>query len=67
MQVERVREYVARRFPEMAGVKPSVSHSQGKYRFTFKKSRSVEEGRLVQIVRVTSDEDGNVLKVSVSR
>jgi hypothetical protein len=65
-------EYLRDHFPDMKGVRPSVSSrksgGQTRYRFTFRKAlRSSDGERFRQIVNVTTDEEGNVVKVSVSR
>ena len=68
----RVRKYLQAHFPGMGGVKPSISsRNQGgrvEHRFTFRKAlRSSDGERFQQIVHLTTDEEGNVVKVSVSR
>jgi len=67
-RASRVKEYVYSHFPEMKGVQAQVSTSQGRYVYTFRKRLPVAGGGdLLQVVRVLSDEEGEVLKVSVSR
>ncbi len=67
-RASKVRGYIYSRFPEMGGVEPKVSASQGRYVYTFKKRLPVAGGGdLLQVVRVVADKDGEVLKVSVSR
>lgn len=67
-RASKIKEYIYGRFPEMKGVQPKVSASQGKYVYTFKKRFPVAGGGdLQQVVRVLADKDGEVLKVSVSR
>lgn len=68
----RVQEHIRRHFPDMSGMKPTVSSrrygGQVRHRFTFRKTlRSSDGGRYRQIVHVTTDEEGEVLKVAVSR
>jgi hypothetical protein len=68
----RVKKHIKDHFPEMAGVKPKVtSRNHGgemRHRFTFRKALRAPNGeRFQQIVHLTADEDGKVLKVSVSR
>lgn len=68
----KVRKHVADQFPEMSGVRPTVKSSNhgGKttHRFTFRKAlHTAKGGDFQQIVHVTADEEGRVLKVSVSR
>jgi hypothetical protein len=68
----RVKKHIKDHFPEMAGVKPKVTSrnhgGQMRHRFTFRKAlRSPDGEKFQQIVHLTADEDGKVLKVSVSR
>jgi hypothetical protein len=69
---DKVQKYIEDRFPEMGTVRPRVTtdNRDGKtrHRFTFRKAlRSPNGGRFQQIVHLTVDEEGRVLKVSVSR
>lgn len=70
-RLSRVRQYVEGRFPELKGVRPTLSApkqgTSGPYLYTFAKNVSTPAGKLSQVVRVTSDEFGEILKVSVSR
>jgi hypothetical protein len=68
----RVQKYVQDHFPSMKGVKPSVSSrnhaGRVEHRFKFRKAlRSSGAESFQQIVHLTTDEEGNVVKVSVSR
>ncbi|MDH4207597.1 MAG: hypothetical protein OEV76_01845 [Anaerolineae bacterium] len=69
---DKVRKHVADHFPEMSEVRPKVksANHDGKttHRFTFRKAlRTAKGGDFQQIVHVTTDEEGRVLKVTVSR
>ncbi|MFQ5885627.1 MAG: hypothetical protein ACE5II_00165 [Anaerolineae bacterium] len=67
-RASKVKGYIYNRFPEMRGVQPKASASQGRYVYTFRKRLPVAGGGdLLQVVRVVADKDGEVLKVSVSR
>lgn len=68
----KVRKYVREHFPDMGGVRPSVSSGKSggklRHRFTYRRGLQASGGQsLKQIVHLTADEDGNVVKVSVSR
>jgi len=68
----KVRKHIAEHFPEMRGVRARVRSTNhgGKttHRFTFQKALPTPKGGdFQQIVHVTTDEEGCVLKVSVSR
>ena len=69
---KRVQKHLRDEFPEMAGVRPKVTTSnhggEKRHRFTFRKALNTPNGgKFRQIVHLTSDEEGKVLKVSVSR
>jgi hypothetical protein len=69
---DKVQKYIKEQFPQMATVRPKVTtNNRGgktRHRFTFRKAlRSPNGGQFQQIVHLTADEDGKVLKVSVSR
>lgn len=68
----KVQKHLKEHFPEMAAVRPrvtSVNHGgHVRHRFTFRKAlRSCNGERFQQIVHLTTDEGGQVLKVAVSR
>jgi hypothetical protein len=68
----RVRKHIKDHFPEMAGVRPKVTSRQHRgetrFRFTYRKTLRPANGqKFQQIVHLTTDEGGKVLKVSVSR
>lgn len=68
----RVQKHVKKHFPEMASVKPKVSSvnhgGQTRHRFTYRKALSSSNGqKFQQVVHLTTDEEGRVLKVAVSR
>jgi len=60
--------HVARRFPELGGVRPTASGPAERKTFTFAKNVEIAPGRtLRQVVRVTVDGNGRILKVAASR
>lgn len=68
----RVQKHLKDHFPEMSSVRPKVTTSnhsgRARHHFTYRKAlRSTNGVRFQQIVHLTSDDDGKVLKVSVSR
>jgi hypothetical protein len=68
----RVQKHIKNHFPEMSGVRPTVKTSnragETRHRFTFRKAlRSQDKGQFQQLVHLTADAEGKVLKVSVSR
>jgi hypothetical protein len=67
-----VAKHITEHFPELAGAKPKVTLAkhggETRYRFTYRKAlRSANGVKSQQIVHLTADESGRVLKVSVSR
>ena len=67
-RASKVKGHIYSRFPEMRGVEPKVSASQGGYVYTFRKRLPLAGGGdLLQVVRVVADKEGEVLKVSVSK
>jgi hypothetical protein len=69
---KRVSREVARSFPEMKGVRPSVKR-QGKgdreqYLLVYKGKTELPGGReMTRFVRVVIDDMGNILRMSTSR
>lgn len=65
----KVREYVKAHYPEMRGVRPTIDRKKnGRTVFTFRQERPLPDGAiLTQLVRVTADGSGRVVKVTVSR
>lgn len=61
-RLHRVKKYVAQHFPEMAKVIPRVSKSGPTSTYVF-----AIQGRVPEIVRVITNEEGEIIKVSVSR
>jgi hypothetical protein len=71
-ETQAICERVYRRFPEMKGIRPSVRRQQfqGRDQFLlrFETAVSVEGGaRLQAIVRVVTNADGKILKMTSSR
>lgn len=66
---KKILSEVIRRFPDMAGVEPSISSLPNANRlFTFKARQSAEDGSSIStIVKITVDKEGNLLKVTTSR
>jgi hypothetical protein len=69
---DRVQKYIEAHFPEMVSVRPRVTTTNRgnskTHRFTYRKAlRSANGAAFQQIVHLTTDEDGKVVKVSVSR
>ena len=66
-----VNKYVRDRFPDLKGVNPTIvkqARSKNKYRFTYKGSATVADGKKMPIiVRVVCTEEGKIIKLSSSR
>ena len=63
------KAWLEERFPEMRDIEPTLTELENsRYLLTLKKAFITEDGsRVVQVVRATVDEEGQVLKVSVSK
>lgn len=72
--VEQVSREVARSFPEMAGVRPTVRrqetgrHANPQYLLVYKGKAELPGGRLLnRVVRVVVDERGRIVRMSTSK
>jgi hypothetical protein len=72
--ISKVKKEVSRKFPEMAGVKPTVRKQEmeksrdEQYLLTFKGKADLPGGRKIsRVVRVVADERGRILKLSTSK
>lgn len=71
--LEKITRKVVRQFPEMKGVKPTVSSGKRSgelqhYTLTYKGTAELPGGRSMRrVVRVQADENGNVLRMSTSK
>jgi hypothetical protein len=72
--VEKISKQVARKFPEVSGVRPAIQKQRSpggdveQYLLTYKAQSCLPDGRKIsRIVRVVADERGRVLKMSTSK
>ena len=67
--LQQVCNSVYRQFPEVRGVKPSVSSLPGeKFQLIFRGKGETPDGKKIsRIVRVTASEAGKILKMTTSR
>jgi hypothetical protein len=65
--MEKINQRVAREYPEMRGVHPSVASSGDRYTLTYKGTVDTPAGKLARIVRVVADASGRVLRLSTSK
>jgi hypothetical protein len=70
--IEKISRKVAKSFPEMKGVRPSVKREKMRsglrYRLTYRGKAELPGGRtLKRITHVLADESGNVLRMSTSK
>lgn len=65
----KVREYMKAHYPEMKGVRPQIDRGKdGRTVFTYRNERPLPDGKsLKQVIRVTADASGRVVKVAASR
>jgi hypothetical protein len=72
--LEQVSRHVAKKFPEMVGVRPTIRR-QGKsssddpcFVLTFKGKAELPGGRKIsRIVRVVADDSGRIIRMSTSK
>ena len=72
--LDRVSKQVARSFPEMGGVRPSVRRQESpatgipQFLLIYKGSGTLPGGRTIsRIVRVVADEHGQIVRISTSK
>ncbi len=72
--VEQISREVARSFPEMVGVRPTVRRQEAgrnanpQYLLVYKGKADLPGGRLLnRIVRVVVDERGRIVRISTSK
>lgn len=68
--IEAARRAVLQRYPDMAGMRCSgeAAPAAGKYIVTAKRSAATSDGRSIQrIIRVTVDDQGQILRLSASK
>jgi hypothetical protein len=75
-QLQAITSKVARKFPEVAGVRPQVKRqssqnsksSPATYLITYRgKSKTADGKSITRIVRVIANESGTIIKMSTSR
>lgn len=65
--IEKITQRVCREYPEMRGVHPSVAESNVRYTLTYKTTAQTPAGPMSRVVRVVTDENGKVLRLSTSK
>lgn len=69
----KISRQIARKFPEMSGVSPSVKRQSGhngsaRYLLIYKGKVELPGGKKMnRIVRVVADEQGKIVRISTSR
>lgn len=68
----KVNQTIYRRYPEVKDIKPAIKKINGKDRDTYlfvykRKIKSSPDNEVLKIIRVTTDQNGKILKVSVSK
>lgn len=68
----RVQKHIRKHFPKLATVKPRITSrkygGQTRHHFTFRKALVSSDGKkFKQVIRLTTDEEGKVLKTTTSR
>lgn len=72
--VQKITKQVTRKFPEMAGVRPSLKrnpcakNAADHYELTFKGTAELPGGKTMRrVVRVIADAKGRILRMSTSK
>lgn len=66
--LEKISEQVYKRFPEVAGKKPSIQTQGENILLVFKGSATTADGkRIDRAVRVVATEQGKIVKMTTSR
>jgi hypothetical protein len=65
--VEKINQRVYRQYPEMRGVRASVTGSGEHYTLVYRGKVQTPAGAMARVVRVVVDEKGRVLKMSTSK
>ena len=67
--IKKVTEHVISKYPKLEGRHPKITEqAEGKYLFVFNYTDELPGNRKIEnIVRVVSDEDGKILKMSSSK
>ncbi len=65
--VEKINQRVIREYPEMRGVRPSVSSEGKRVTLIYKTKVQTPAGTMSRVVRVVADENGRIARISTSK
>jgi hypothetical protein len=65
--VEKISQRVTREYPEMCGVRPSISSGEKRSTLVYKTTVQTPAGPMARVVRVVADEHGRVVRMSTSK
>jgi len=65
--IEKINQRVYREYPEMRGVRPSITPSGKGYTLVYKATAQTPAGPIARVVRVVTDERGKVNRLSTSK
>ena len=66
--VEIIKQKIMKQFPNLKGTEPEILNHGNDFLFVFKTLKQTKDGKaLHQQVRVVATDDGEIIKVSMSR
>jgi hypothetical protein len=65
--VEKISQRVIREYPEMRGVRPSISSGDKRSTLVYKATVQTPAGPMARVVRVVADDHGRVVRMSTSK
>ncbi|MBN2085563.1 MAG: hypothetical protein JW748_10105 [Anaerolineales bacterium] len=65
--VEKISQRVYREYPEMRGTRPSITSGDKRCTLVYKARVQTPAGTMSRVVRVVTDENGRVAKISTSK
>ncbi len=65
--VEKISQRVFREYPEMRGVRPSITSGEKRCTLIYKARVQTPAGPMARVVRVVADENGRVVRISTSK
>jgi hypothetical protein len=64
---EKINQQVYREYPEMRGARPSVTQGEKRCTLVYKGKVQTPAGILPRVVRVVTDENGRIVRISTSK
>jgi hypothetical protein len=65
--LEKISRRVYRDYPEMRGARPSVMSGENRCTLVYKAKVQTPAGPMARVVRVVTDENGRIVRISTSK